>query len=290
MSSMKRKALLILPLVSPLLFACDDFNNDDTSSSSSTNISAYIDQNGDYAETNPSSYASLPVISPSSFIYRAEKGITTLFIDAHEDCSHCLKFEPICLETLKKTGFYFESLYRDDTAASSVFYSDKLKDLQAEYGHKRGEGGIDGSTPSIYLGEKDKLTLLDFYDDSGNVNKFTSYLNSLFTKTEIYHFSSFSAFSSKYEESTSAPLVLFIDESNQDEISFYADSLYELAKTSKKSLFYIDLARLDEENRSSFASYFSLSSLYSSIILKDEIVDYTKSEAEAASLITRYYF
>lgn len=290
MSSMKRKALLILPLVSPLLFSCDDFDNNDNSSSSSTNISAYIDQNGDYAEATPSSYSSLPAISPSSFIYRAEKGITTLFIDAHEDCSHCLKFEPICLESLKKTGFYFESLYRDNTEASAALYKEKIKALQSEYGYKRGEGGIDGSTPSIYLGEKDKLTLLDFYDDSGNVNKFTSYLNSLFTKTEIYHFSSFSAFSSKYGESTNTPLVLFIDERSQNEISFYADSLYELAKTSKKSLFYIDLARIDEENKNSFASYFSLSALSSSLILKDEIVDYTKSEAEAASLITRYYF
>ncbi len=269
-----------------MLFSCT--SNGESSSANNENISGYIDQNGDYS-SSLSSYSSLPSLNPSSFISKAEKGITSLFIDASVNCSHCVSFEPICLAALVKTGFYMESLYKDGTIENAHAYEQSLSELQSRYGDKRNGGGIDGSTPSIYLGEKDKLALLDFYDDSENTNKFSSYLNSLFTKSEIYHFSSFSSFESKYEENDKSTLVLFIDETDDESLAFYAKSLYPLAKISERSLFYVDIARLDETSKTNFAAYFSLSSLSSCLISEDKIIDYAKNEAEAASFIENYY-
>ncbi len=289
MSGMGRKTIVSFLIASSLLFSCGNERNGESDSSNKQNISAYIDQNGDYGHIEISSYSSLPSLSPSSFIYKAEKGLAGLFIDAHEDCSHCLKFEPKCLAALEKTGFYMESLYRDDNEESSSAYKNTLQILQNKYGSERGNGGINGSTPSIYLGEKAGLTLLDFYSDSDNANRFASYLTSLFTKTEIYHFSSFSSFKSEYEKSNQSALAFFIDESKEETMSFYAEYLYPLAKLSKKSLYYVDIARLNDDDRSAFASYFSFPSLSSSLILDGEKADYLKSEADAASLINDYY-
>lgn len=287
MSDMKRKTLLFISILCSL-FSCSTGEIDGDSSISVTPL-AYIDINADYESTTLSSYSEMLGLKAVSALSKADRKIPTLLLDSREGCGYCSKFEPICLGALKKTGFNIEIIYgdeNDDDINSS--YKENLLTLQNRYGVRRGEGGIDGSTPSLYLLNGERMELIDMYDDNGNVNKFSSFLNSLFIKTRISHFSCFSTFRSYYEAQSDKPLTLLIDEANEEAVSFYA-SFYDLAKLSENELYYVDVSRLSETDKNDFSSYFALEMATATLIDNETKLDCLNEKSEAMALVSSYY-
>lgn len=287
---MKKRLALIFCLISLTLFSCD---REDWSITPDSAIHSVIDQNGDFLLNSPQSFDDLPEIYPSSLIKKAEFYTPTVFINTNFECSYCQKMEPTFIEALRKTGFYVEALNRREFNSNQEeedhLYHRALGEMQNFYGNEVGVG-IDGRTPRLYLANGNSLTFFqNIYDNSGNANQLTNYLRSMLQKTEIYHFTSFEAFQKGYEDNEKSVLALFIDESNDDALDFYCNTLYSVAKSSNKKLYYVDIRRLDEQEKNGFQNYFSLDSLSPTLFYQNESVSYLTAKEEAVSLMSRYY-
>ncbi len=290
-----KKSLAVLFFLSCLaLFSCN--KGVDTSNGSSvphSDTHSLVDQNGDFLYRDPRSFADLPNIYPSGLIKKAEMHTPTIFVNTVFDCSHCQKLEPIFAEAMKKTGFYIETLNRkenpEDQSRENHIYFQALGEMQSHYGNETGIG-IDGSTPRLYLAKEQTLTYFEgIYDNANNANKFTSYLCSIFQKTEIYHFTSFDAFCKGYENDKQSTLTIIIDEANDDALDFYCKTLYPIAKSSKKKLFFIDVRRFNDNDKKDLQTYFSLDSIPPTLLYQNESINYFTDQESAVSLINRYY-
>lgn len=282
----KTTPLLLLSTLS--LLSCSGTNALSSEGGTDHHDPFYLDQNGDYSVKDLNSYADLPQLDTSRYIEETKNGLTGAFINASYSCSHCLNFEPIFLEALKKTGLYFSAVYAHKTSeeqqnAEEVRHQRVVDELRAYFGTTFREGGIDYSYPRLYVNESSRsLYGFDMYSDNGSVSKFTSYLSLHVKKTEIIHFTQYEAYLKAMQNKSA--LTLYYSSLN-DETNFYASSLHQKAKASSKPLYYIDYSLCDEANKKSFDDYFKLEQ--DSLILNDEKKE-IKSES-IDSLVSSYY-
>lgn len=284
-----KKTIPLLLLSTLSLISCGEASSSNASNGDNNHDPLYLDQNGDYATKSLTSYADLPQLDASRYIADAKNGLTGGFINASYSCSHCLNFEPIFLESLKKTGLYFSAVYVHEVSAEQqhieeVRHQKVVDELRAYFGTTFQDGGIDYSYPRLYANESSsRLYGFDMYEDNGSVNKFTSYLSLHVKKTNIIHFTQYEAYL-KAMENNGGALTLYYSSLN-DEANFYSSYLYKKAKLGEKPLYYIDYSLCDEANKKSFDHHFQVNG--DSLILANEKEE-IKSES-IDSLVSNYY-
>ncbi|GEM_PF-6148074 len=280
---MRKKPLLLLL---PLLFLSSCVSSPETEK-------FYVDQNGDFLFNKPNSYLDLPPINATTAINRDKADIPTTFINASFECAQCNKFESVFVATLCKRGYYIETLYKankddaSETEKENIRYEKELLELQNFYGSKRGEG-IDGAVPSIYTLNNEKSTLYDMYEDNDSYYKFKSYLDTRLKKTNIYHFSTFDAYS-KFVSNEKNILTFLDNPLDEKSLSFYGEAIYSKAKTSKKKLCYIDISQLNDAENEKFKAGFAVNHLSPSLLYHQESISIEKEATKAASIVNRYY-
>jgi thiol-disulfide isomerase/thioredoxin len=247
-------------------------------SCNSTNKST-VDRNGDLLDyAGDATYEGVGDFrSADDLIASFESGETGLFVFASATCPHCQAFEPDFVNYVKDTKADVTTFYLDDSSSGSYFAA--VSALEAYFNTKSFE-----STPTMFFGKKDSFSTISWGENTEDYLK--NAVGTLGNYTNIYRFGTAAAFEKEKKEEV---LTFFYSSQNAEATSFYANTLYPLAKASGKSLFLIDNDRLSDDDRTKICQDFSLSEGTYDPIVSLGGTTISVTDANATSLVQSYY-
>jgi len=215
----------------------------------------YFDRNGDlFSRTGvtENEYSNVGRMSNGSEVVNKVLNASEVFLFLYQDsCSACQKFESLftsfCLDS-KIEVFFFnvgEGVADVNTLVASFEdgnYSTTFKELY---------------TPSIFFLESTLVAEnIDFTSKMSSVESFENFIKPLINLTSVYRFRTYAGF----EEfaSSNEGLAFFLDETNDDSLSFYDSELRGWAHHQDKNLALIEWDELSEEDKASFTARFAL--------------------------------
>ncbi len=250
----KRLAILFLPIALSLV-SCGETKSKENA--------PLIEMSGTfaYASSEIEGYSDIKTNrEAASLIAEAEQGLPVFVLFASKSCSHCKDFEPHFIEAMKKTKrniyvYYYGDGQTDEDIDDRAFVSETIRTFQEKYGRFRGEGGIDGSVPSLYRLDPEKANLMDMYADNGSSTKFASYMQYETKETAFYRFSDFERFNKAITDNPEVRRCLY-DSNDASSQSAYVE---DFNKNYDTKTFVLDYATLTPNEKSEALSSFGLS-------------------------------
>lgn len=246
---MKKKALLVSFVLIPLMLAC--------SSESSSKLS--LTRNGDISglDAAAATYEDVGVTQDaSSMLDFFSAGGAGLFLFTSTNCSHCTDWRSAFVSFAIAHQLYV-TLF-EKTSTNSARYYENLKAVQTYYQTE----SIDGATPSLYAGNKDRFVCLSYGENSSSYLE-NAIKGNISYQSNLTAFSKFSLFNSALEDSPSTPV--FLCDSREDSAATFYRDFASAFVTSEKSFFLLDASRMDDSQTTLFLSYFQLAD-YSPIL------------------------
>lgn len=280
---MRRKGFYLLLI--PLLFSCG-FSHYDFSINHNDESLPYFHRNGDslFLDYGDGSYQDATILTTGNeLVSRVNRHLPTLLLLYQSSCSWCERFEPTFLEVMKESDIEFLSLANSSSILGGI---GALKEAFPAY------SSIEPATPQIYmLIDEENYSLLDFSPYIDSSSRFSSFIGEKGNWTFVYHFSSYSAYSSFLKNKEA---LCFYDDGSQSSYSFFDSSLKEKAEKSlDKPLAIFDAKRAsNEEKEAVLQDYFhnmTSSSLSIHLPKEESYQSYAIEDEMAMSLISSYY-
>jgi hypothetical protein len=280
-----KRSLAFFVLSGLLLLSCSPASGSE-SASSLEDGSFPLENNGDIASrSDASEYEDVCLQeSASRLIERMEGGESVAFLFTSTECSHCLSW--------KST---FVSFLRDNPYGVALFENGLLS--QANYNAMTGAlktylGSTDknwSATPQLYVAQKGSYR---FLGAAGlTYQSLAASFKALHASSAITSFRNYSAYAAYQAKNPSALTFLKDDAAGGTAESFYASSLYPLAKNANKPLAILDYSAMDEANQSATLGGLGLSAYAPTLREGTNNYDLSKESeaADATSLLHDYY-
>jgi len=245
-----------------------------------------LETNGDIASlSSATTYEEVTLQeSAAQLIERMDNGESIAFLFTRSGCHYCLALQSTFVSFLKDNP-YQVALFENGILSSGVYFQE-ANALKKYFGNTDYDWG---ATPTLYVGAKGAL---HYIGDGGlTYQSLVSGFKSVAYLSSITSFQNYSAYLRYLEAHPTAISFLKDSLSGSAAMTFYAETLYPLAKSSAKPLAILNYGQMDSTNQAATLAGFSLTS-YAPLIRKgSSTFDLTKESeaAEATSLIQTYY-
>lgn len=269
-------------ILAPLLLSCANVNG-----SAITVLGYSLSHNGDLSalDANNLTYADTTYLEndATNLTSLFDEGFSGLFFFTQIGCPRCLEFEKPFCQFVYNHSLLVHRFYYDKNDSGTY-----LKNV-AVFNSYYGVTSFDGATPTLFLGKKGSFVSWARGAVSLSVLENT-YSSQVEKKSGLTYFTKEAPFLALRSANPDVP-VYFFDSTVTENDAFFEATLLTLGQDSKKTLYAIDLARVDQAEKEAFYKDFSLTS-FESLLFSPTQTYHLRNESEnaaAQAYLTSYW-
>ncbi len=270
---MKKKILFILSIAPFLITSCNEGVGNKTFYIDRTEEVAYSYEDDNLAYSNHAYYKGWQEIKP-----QLDLGNNLFVILTQTTCSHCNKFKNTFIDFCKNNSLAYGVIERNGATSESYYeYHAQVDAMNAYYNYtEENENYIQSATPSIVGMNSNKA--FEIIGGNASAARLSAEMKKFCTYTNVYHSRNVSSIKSNV-------LTYLLNYEDEISVSYYKEKLLSKIKTTKKTVNIVDYSLMDEENKKSLLTKYSLESFEPLLIKGDTLINVKNDPDAAESLI-----